>query len=76
MVDARGLGPREGNLVGVRVPSILPMVDKEISNGDGCPQVGVGGVHSKSYFEGGSCEWCGVEALYDDGDGVCEGDVV
>ena len=26
---------------------------------DGCPQVGIGGVHSESYYEAyGMCVWC------------------
>jgi co-chaperonin GroES (HSP10) len=29
---------------------------------DGCPQVGVGGMHSEAFLEGdGPCEWCGAK---------------
>jgi hypothetical protein len=28
---------------------------------DGCPQVGTGGHHSESYYDGESCAWCGAD---------------
>lgn len=38
----------------------LTIIEQE----DDCPQVGVGGSCSESYFEGEECAWCGKRFIY------------